>query len=175
MKKYFLVLLILVTSISCKTSLKNEVEFTRERTEIQHENVKFPEPTGFVNDFDNIFTPDQILALENRLQEYEEQTSNQIAVVTVNSIEPYDEIQWYATDLANHWGIGNKERDNGLLILLNKNQREIWISTGLGTEKILTDKIVKNIIDSTIIPDFKKGSYYDGIVKGVEEIKVKWN
>lgn len=175
MKKYFLVLLILVTSISCKTSLKNEVEFTRERTEIQHENVKFPEPTGFVNDFDNIFTPDQILALENRLQEYEEQTSNQIAVVTVNSIEPYDEIQWYATDLANHWGIGNKERENGLLILLNKNQREIWISTGLGTEKILTDKIVKNIIDSTIIPDFKKGSYYDGIVKGVEEIKVKWN
>ena len=167
--------MVLTNFISCKTSSKNEVEFTRERTEIQHENVNFPEPRGFVNDFDNIFTPDQILDLENRLHAYEQQTSNQIAVATVNSIEPYDEIQWYATDLANYWGIGKKERDNGLLILLNKNKREIWIATGIGTEKILTDKIVKDIIDSSIIPEFKKGSYYDGIVKGVEEIKVKWN
>lgn len=174
MKKYLLVFLVSFSLIACKTTSKNEVEITRERTEIQHENVQFPEPEGYVNDFDEIFTTNQRMDLENRLREYEQQTSNQIAVVTVNSIEPYKEIKWYAADLANYWGIGKKDKDNGLLIVLNINERKIWISTGIGTEKILTDEIVKNTIDSTIIPEFKKDNYYDGIAKGVEEIIVKW-
>ena len=80
MKKYLLVLFVLFNFIACKTSSKNEVEFTRERTEIQHNNVQFPEPRGFVNDFDNIFTADQATDLENRLRRYEQQTSNHIAV-----------------------------------------------------------------------------------------------
>ncbi|TRO66797.1 TPM domain-containing protein [Christiangramia sabulilitoris] len=175
MKKILLILLVLANLISCKTSSENEGKYTRERTEIQHKNVQFPEYRGFVNDFNNIFTHDQIQDLEILLHEYEKQTSNEIAVVTINSIEPYDQIQWYTTDLANYWGIGSKGRGNGLLILLDNNKKKIWISTGKKTEKILTDKIVKQIIDSIIIPEFKKDKYYDGIVKGVEEIKVKWN
>lgn len=174
MKNIFLVLFAALSFTACKTSSKNEVEYTRERTEIQHQNVRFPEPVGFVNDFDGIFTPDQEKDLENRLREYEQKTSNHIAVVTVNSIEPYSEIQWYATDLANYWRVGKKEKDNGLLIVLNNNEREIWISTGLGTEKIITDEFLKNTIDSTIIPEFRNGDYHNGIAKGVEEIIGKW-
>lgn len=174
MKKYLLVLFAALNFIACKSSSKNEAELTGERIEIQHKNVRFPEPIGFVNDFDTIFTADQGTDLENFLRNYEQQTSHHIAVVTVNTIKPYHEIQWYATDLANYWGIGKKEKDNGLLILLDNNEREIWISTGIGTEKILTDEVLKNIIDSTIIPEFVKGNYFNGIVKGIEDITVRW-
>ncbi|WP_209310002.1 hypothetical protein, partial [Salinimicrobium oceani] len=59
LKNIFLVLFAALSFTACKTSSKNEVEYTRERTEIQHQNVRFPEPVGFVNDFDGIFTPDQ--------------------------------------------------------------------------------------------------------------------
>lgn len=175
MKKYFLVVFAVLSLVACKTSTKNEVEHIRERTEIEHQNVIFPEPAGFVNDFDKIFTPAQKEKLEKFIAEYEQQTSSHIAVVTVNSIAPYKEIQWYATDLANYWGVGKEENNNGLLILLNKTEREIWISTGLGTEKVLTDEIVKHTIDSVIIPEFKSGHYYDGILKGLKDLTSKWN
>ena len=108
------------------------------------------------------------------ISEYEEKTTREIAIVTVNSIEPYENISDYSTDLANEWGIGNSETDNGLLILFSKNLQEIRISTGYGTEKILTDELCKKVIDETIIPEFKKGDYYSGIEKGMTELIKKW-
>lgn len=136
--------------------------------------LKFPKPSGYVNDFENIFTSEQRIKLDKRIGAYELETTNEISIVTIYSIEPYENIGEFATDLSNQWGIGKAEKDNGILILFSKSLREIRISTGLGTEKILTDEICKNVIDKTIIPEFKNGDFYTGIEKGLAELIKKW-
>ncbi len=76
--------------------------------------------------------------------------------------------------MSNEWGIGKAEKNNGLLILFSKSLGEIQISTGTGTEKILTDKICKKVIDQIIIPEFKKGEFHNGIKKGLEKLITEW-
>ena len=101
-------------------------------------------------------------------------TTKQIAIVSIKSIGKYTDFDKFAIDLSNYNGIGLKEKDNGLSIVFSKNLRKIRISTGIGTEKILTDEICKNIIDQTIIPEFKDGNYYNGIEKGLTELIAEW-
>ncbi|ADV50576.1 protein of unknown function DUF477 [Cellulophaga algicola DSM 14237] len=134
----------------------------------------FPFPIGSVSDYENVFNDNQISKLTKIIAQYEEKTTREIAIVSVHSIEPYDNIKDYSTDLANEWGIGNPESDNGLLILFSKNLRELRITTGFGTEKILTDEKCKKVIDETIIPEFKNGEYFDGIKIGLSELIELW-
>ncbi|MFI1742855.1 TPM domain-containing protein [Thalassobellus sediminis] len=134
----------------------------------------FPFPIGSVSDYEKIFNENQISNLTKIISDYEQKTTREIAIVTVNSIEPYENIADYSTDLANEWGIGNPESDNGLLILFSKSLRELRITTGFGTEKILTDKKCKKVIDETIIPEFKNGDYYNGIEKGLSQLIKLW-
>ena len=141
---------------------------------IENDTIGFPKQIGYVNDFENVFTKEQISKLENLIRDYENKTTNEISIVTINSIEPYKDISLYTTELANHWGIGKTEKNNGLIILFSNTIRSIRISTGYGTEKILTDEICKRIIDKTIIPEFKKGNHYNGIENGIKELIAKW-
>ncbi len=134
----------------------------------------FPFPIGSVSDYENVFSETQISELAEIIANYEKETTREIAIVTIKTIEPYDNITDYSTDLANEWGIGKPETDNGLLILFSKNLREIRISTGFGTERKLTDEICKNVIDKTIIPKFKSGEYYNGIENGLVELIKLW-
>jgi uncharacterized protein len=136
--------------------------------------LKFPKQIGYVNDYGNVFTKEQISELENIIRDYEKATTNEISVVSTNSIKPYKDISLYTTELANQWGIGKAEKDNGLIILFSKNLRSIRISTGYGTEKILTDEKCKKIIDKTIIPEFKNGKYHIGIKNGIKELIAEW-
>lgn len=134
----------------------------------------FPFPIGSVSDYENVFNESQVQTLTTKILAYEQKTTREIAIVTVPSIEPYEDITDYTTDLANQWGIGNPETDNGLLIVFSKNLHEIRISTGLGTQKKLTDKMCKTVIDQTIIPEFKNGDFYMGIEKGMNELIKLW-
>lgn len=135
---------------------------------------KFPKPVGYVNDFENILSSDERTKLEEKIKAYELWTTNEITIVTIHSIKPYDNIKEFATDLSNEWGIGKREKDNGLLILVSKTLRELRISTGLGAEKILTDEVCKEVIDLIIIPEFKKDDFYSGINKGITELIARW-
>jgi len=160
---------------SKKAWAEHEKEYSETKSDLVLDSIgDFPFPIGSVSDYEKIFNDVQISNLTKIISEYEEKTTREIAIVTVNSIEPYENISDYSTDLANEWGIGNSETDNGLLILFSKNLREIRISTGYGTEKILTDELCKKVIDETIIPEFKKGDYYSGIEKGMTELIKKW-
>ncbi|MEP5339638.1 MAG: TPM domain-containing protein [Algibacter sp.] len=161
-------------------SNKNWTEFQKEPVETKLNKIVldsiggFPFPIGSVSDYENIFTENQTKSLTDKILEYEQKTTREIAIVSIKSIEPYDNISKYATDLSNEWGIGKTKKDNGLLILFSKSLRKIRISTGHGTEKILTDEICKKVIDQTIIPELKNGNYYSGIEKGLAELIVKW-
>ena len=127
-----------------------------------------------VNDYSNVFDSVQRQELSDIIYDYDIKTTRQIVVVTIDSISPYSDIQKFSTDLGNYWGVGTAEKDNGLIMVLCKPCKKIGIATGTGTEKILTNEICKEVIDKTIIPEFKKGNFYAGVKNGVEELILHW-
>lgn len=136
---------------------------------------KFPDYVGYVNDFEGIFTQDQIKELNDIISKLEIETTNEIAIVSITSFEPYETLFDYSLGLANNWGIGKKDKDNGIAIVFGKQIRQIRIQVGYGLEKKLKDEEAKKIIDNIIIPEFKKGDFYTGIRNGliaiIDEIK----
>lgn len=134
----------------------------------------FPEPmrpSRIVNDFTSLFSPQQANALEQKLRNFNDTSSTQIAVVTVPSLEGYEPND-YAQRLAEKWGIGQKGKDNGILILVKpKNQREkgqVAIAVGYGLEGVVPDAIASRIIRNEIIPQFQQGNYFAGVNKATD-------
>ncbi len=107
--------------------------------------------------------------LEQKLINYSDTTSTQIVVITINSLEGND-IAMYATELAHKWGIGQKDEDNGIVLLVSKDDRRMTIRTGYGVEHLLTDALSKRIIENIITPAFKQGQYYQGLDQGTDAI-----
>ncbi len=108
-------------------------------------------------------------SLEQKLINYNDTTSTQIVVITVNSLDGND-VAIYATELAHKWGIGQAGKDNGVLLLASKNDRKITIRTGYGVEHKLTDALSRRIIEKVITPQFKQGNFYGGFDNGTTAI-----
>ncbi|MUU79889.1 TPM domain-containing protein [Winogradskyella endarachnes] len=180
MKLIFKIILLAFLTISgCKSKQVDKIKPSSETpkvefTEFDLGESDLPKLKREVNDYEFIFTPEQLEKLTLIIREFEKETTNQIAVVSIDSIGKYTDFDQFAIDLSNYNGVGLKEKDNGLTIVFSKNLRKIRISTGYGTEKILTDEICKKVIDETIIPEFKNGEYYNGIEKGITELIAKW-
>jgi len=162
---------------SCKTTKEKETEnsiYDAPKVEFDLGENSFPKLKREVSDYEFIFTLEELKRLTLIIREFEKNTSNQIAIVSIKSIGEYSDFDKYAIDLSNYAGIGLKEKNNGLSIVFSKELKRIRISTGTGIEKILTDEICKKIIDEKIIPEFKKGNYYFGIENGLLELIDKW-
>jgi len=128
-----------------------------------------PNPPKLVVDFTSTLTPDQINALESKLKVYDDTTSNQIAVVLVGNTGIY-EIADYAYQLGRKWGVGNKEFNNGIVVLVSIEKHQVFIATGYGLEGAVPDMIAKQIIESSIVPNFKGNDYYGGLNKGTDDL-----
>ena len=128
-----------------------------------------PNPPKLVNDFASMMSASDVSTLERKLKTYSDTTSTQIAVVTMTNIGDYD-IGDYAEQLANQWEIGIKGKDNGLLILVVKDSRKVWIATGYGMEGIIPDATANKLIDQVIRPHFKQGDFYGGIDQATSDI-----
>ncbi len=126
-------------------------------------------PTGLVNDFAGILSAEQKGALEAKLGNYARPAGVQIAVVTVPTLGG-ETVENYAVKLFEEWGIGQKLKDNGLLLLVAPNERELRIEVGYGLEPSVTDARASSIIRNVITPEFKKGDYYGGIDKGLDAV-----
>lgn len=136
----------------------------------------FPEPIGYVNDFASILDSMDILKLEAKLQHYDKRTTNQIVIVTLDSEERTDDnFDEYALELSKYWGVGTKEKNNGLTIVFDPGLRRIRINTGLGTEKILTDEICERVLQTLIVPAFRTDSYFEGLDKATNEFIKLWD
>ena len=122
-----------------------------------------------VYDLAHMMTGMQAKALEQKLIRYSDSTSTQIVVVTVNSLDGRD-IAMYGTELAHKWGIGQKGKDNGILILVSKNDRKMTIRTGYGVEHLLTDALSRRIIENVLKPYFKQGKFYEGLDRAADVI-----
>ncbi len=128
-----------------------------------------PELETSVYDKANLLSPEQKRNLEQKLINYADSTSTQIVVVTIPSLQG-QEINMYAAEWAHKWGIGQAGKDNGLLLLIAKDDRKMAIQVGYGLEHLMTDAMSRRVIETLIVPFFKKGDYYGGINAGTTGI-----
>lgn len=129
-----------------------------------------PEYVGFVNDFENILTPEQERVLTQIITAHEQKTGNEIAVVTVNSFYGYQNIEDFSLSLATAWGVGKKEINNGVVLVVSKHWSGVRIENGLGITEKMTNAETKEIIDQKMLPYFRSELFYEGIKSGVEAI-----
>src|SRR3989338_4459614 len=115
----------------------------------------YPKPVGYVNDFANIMSAETKQQTETRLRDYRQKTSIEVAVVTVLSLEG-ETVEDYTLGLAQSWGVGDKKKDNGVVLLVAPNERKMRIEVGYGMESDLTDVQSGRIIRDIIIPYFKE-------------------
>lgn len=131
--------------------------------------VHFPiRALGWTSDYEHIFSENQISELDSIISHFEKETTNEIAIVTIDSSwttkESFDS---FTLQLAKNWGVGKKVKNNGILIGISTGLRKIRIQNGYGIEAILTDADTKKIIDDIIIPEFKNGNYFVGTKSGL--------
>lgn len=128
-----------------------------------------PKKATSLYDSANILSANEQKSLERKLVRYSDSTSTQIVVITVETIKG-EEISMLATEWAHQWGIGQKGKDNGILILLAKTERKVQIATGYGVEHLLTDALSSRIVRNIMIPNFKNGNYYEGLNQSTDAI-----
>ena len=156
MKRSFLTLLLFVSA--CAYSQTDVVP-------------KKPAPTeGLVLDQTKTLTPEQESALEQKLIAYDKSTSNQIAIVIIPSLNG-NSIEEVALEILRGWGVGGQaDKDNGVVLLVAKNDKKVRIEVGYGLEGAVTDYTASSIIQNTILPNFKSGDYYRGLTEAVDEL-----
>ncbi|AXO81323.1 TPM domain-containing protein [Olleya aquimaris] len=156
--KQFTLLLFFLTLLSCNSQTQNSSQ--------QHALVVIDEA--------NFFTRSQTDSISKIILDFEKQTTNQICVYIKDSIPNQENILAYATKLANNLGVGQAEKNNGLLLLISKGDRQVAIATGIETEKVITDIICYDLIENILVPSFKEERYFEGLLQVLDSVKVKW-
>ncbi|WP_396636888.1 TPM domain-containing protein [Maribacter sp. R77961] len=128
-----------------------------------------PQEETSVYDYISLLSGTQKTALEQKLIRYSDSTSTQIVIAIIASTEG-ENITYLGAQWGQKWGIGQSGKDNGVLVLLARDDRKIAINTGYGVEATLTDAMSRRIIEAIIIPEFKIGNYYSGLNKGTDAI-----
>ena len=131
--------------------------------------VNFPALTGRIVDQENIIPAETRSAIEPKLADLEAKSGIQLVVATVTSLEG-QEVEPYANELFRSWKLGEKAKNNGVLLLVAPNERRVRIEVGYGLEGTLTDALTKVIITNAITPRFKAGDFSGGISRGVDDI-----
>ena len=131
-----------------------------------------PEPPRLVNDFAGVLSSEQLASLENKLVNFYQKTSTQIAIVTVKSIYGYDKAD-YAQKLSEKWGIGQKGKNNGILILVKpkvaNEKGEVFVAVGYGLEAVVPDAVARQtIVGAELLPAFKQNDYFTGLDRSTD-------
>ena len=129
----------------------------------------FPKLTGRVVDEAHLLSPEQAAALDAKLAALEQQSQRQMVIATIPSLEGYD-IEDYGYRLGRAWGIGDKQRNDGLLLIVAPNDRQVSIEVGYGLEGIVSDAVASEIRRNEIVPHFKAGDYAGGIIAATDKL-----
>ena len=129
----------------------------------------FPELTGRVVDAADLLPPAEEAALTRKLEALEQASSRLLVVATVPDLQGYP-IEDYCYQLGRHWGIGQREANNGVILLVAPNERRVRIEVGYGLEPIVTDALSHQIIQNEILPRFKADDYPGGIAAGADAL-----
>lgn len=132
-----------------------------------------PKTKRIVNDFAGMLSGREEQALEQKLVRYDSETSTQIAIVTVKDLQGYDVVD-FATRIMEKWGVGSKEKNNGIVIVLKPktvdSRGRAGITTGYGLEHLVPDALAKRIVEYDMIPEFKNNNIYAGLDKATNTI-----
>jgi uncharacterized protein len=128
-----------------------------------------PKLQGYVNDYGNMISPSVRAELENELKSFEQTDSTQIVILTIPSLEG-EVIEDLSIKVAESWKIGQKNKDNGVIFLVAKQERKMRIEVGRGLESRLTDLMAGRIIDLVVKPRFKRGDFDGGFIAGVSAL-----
>lgn len=131
-----------------------------------------PEPPRLVNDFAGVLSAEQVASLENKLVNFYQKTSTQIAIVTMKSLSGYDPGD-FSFKLSEKWGIGQKGKNNGILILvkpkLANEKGEVFVAVGYGLEAVVPDAVARQtIVSAELIPAFKQNDYFTGLDRSTD-------
>lgn len=128
-----------------------------------------PQLTGRVVDSASLLSPAQEARLAGLSERLEQRTSDQLVIVTVPTLRdrPIDD---FTRELANHWGVGQDEKDNGVVLLVAPNERTVRIAVGFGLEPILTNKRASEIIEADVMPMFREARWFEGMEAASERI-----
>jgi len=137
---------------------------------VQAQQVRVIEPTGqWVTDQGDFLSSAEERLLTAKLSTYADTTSTQIVVVTVSSLGGYAPVD-YATQLGREWSVGQGDSDNGIVLLVSREEREVFIATGFGMEGSVTDAVAGRIVRNIIVPAFRDARFHEGISGGVDAI-----
>jgi len=131
--------------------------------------LKVPKLKGHVNDYGNVLSSSEENRLENYLSNFEATSTVQIALLTIKSLQG-ENLEDYSMRVADAWKLGNKEKDNGVLLLISMQDKKLRLEVGYGLESSLTDAKSGYIIRNFIVPGFKTGSYFNGIAAGMDAV-----
>lgn len=142
------------------------------------EHFKVPEPTGFVNDFENLFTQAEIKTLDSMIIAIHNKTSVQIAIISIDTMMiNKDQLDDFTKQTFTSWGLQVNGQFNGILIGLSNAYKKLRIENGTGVEQALTNYEIQEIVESAFIPYFKDDKYYPGTINGLiaimNKLKVK--
>lgn len=130
-----------------------------------------PRPIGYINDFENIYSDNEEAILDSLVSAFEARTTIQIAVLSIDStLTTSEDFDDYTLRIANDWGVGQIQKDNGIVIGISRAFRKIRIQNGLGLEKMISDLETKMIIEIAFIPKFREGKYFGGTYDGLLEL-----
>lgn len=129
----------------------------------------YPDATGPVNDFAKVLSPQDKSKIEALSIEIEKRTGAAVVVAIMPTTQP-ETPKIYAVNLFKKWGVGQKGKDNGVLVLLDMEQRRVEVEVGYGLEKVLTDGRIGEILDRDVVPQFKGGRFGDGLYAGIQSM-----
>ncbi|MBN8785695.1 MAG: TPM domain-containing protein [Terrimonas sp.] len=170
-------ILTLATTASCQTKNFNKsnqeadttVKGLRSFQQIFWDSL--PEPTGYVNDYENLYTDTEEKALDSLMSDFRKSTTIQIVLITFDTtMTTKDSLESLTLRILNAWGVGQKDKNNGIVVGISSGYRKMRIQNGYGIERILTNSETKEIIDTAFIPGFKEGKYFEGTLTGLKTL-----
>lgn len=127
-------------------------------------------PTNYFNDYANVVSPATASRLNSTLEDYDQQNSNQIVVAVFPKMRSSTPIKDYTSRIANFWNVGQKDNSNGVALFIFIQDRKMYMQVGIGLQKVLPDTLCKQILDTKLTPQLKKGDFDDGLTAGVAAI-----
>jgi len=136
--------------------------------------TSIPKAIGYVNDFEKIYAPEEIETLDSLIADFDKRTTIQISIITIDTtMMKKEELDSWTLKVMKTWGVGRKDKNNGILIGISRGYRVIRIQNGYGIEKILSNQETKEIIDKDFIPFFKEAKYFEGTMNGLQALMKK--
>lgn len=166
--KFIFLLTILNLSVGCAQertdkNVKPQLSSTKEDG--------IPASIGKVSDFEKIFAKAQIDTLNKLLNDFELESGIQMVVVSIDtSLVSKAQFENFVLDLANKWGVGEKNKNNGVVIGFSTGHRKIRIANGYGVEKLISDRETNLVMERNFLVHFKKNEYYEGTIEGVKAL-----